>query len=53
MRLQTGSWPRRRSRLGGTVLMAIYDRPVRLLMREMIDELAPNAASVFTRHVHT
>jgi endonuclease len=29
--------------------MAIYDRPVRLLMREMIDELAPDAASVFTR----
>ena len=29
--------------------MAIYDRPVRLLMREMIDDLAPDAASVFTR----
>lgn len=29
--------------------MAIYDRPVRLLMREMIDELAPAAGIVFTR----
>ena len=29
--------------------MAIYDRPVRLLMREMIDELAPTAGTVFTR----
>lgn len=29
--------------------MAIYDRPVRLLMREMIDELAPDAGIVFTR----
>lgn len=29
--------------------MAIYDRPVRLLMREMINELAPEAGVVFTR----
>lgn len=29
--------------------MAIYDRPVRLLMREMINELAPDAETVFTR----
>ncbi|CAN5594909.1 hypothetical protein BH23ACT6_BH23ACT6_26670 [soil metagenome] len=29
--------------------MAIYDRPVRLLMREMIDELAPDAETIFTR----
>lgn len=29
--------------------MAIYDRPVRMLMREMIDELAADASNVFTR----
>ena len=29
--------------------MAIYDRPVRVLLREMIDELAPNPETVFTR----
>lgn len=29
--------------------MAIYDRPVRILMREMIDQLAPQAGVVFTR----
>jgi endonuclease len=29
--------------------MPIYDRPVRLLMREMIDELAPEGGIVFTR----
>ena len=29
--------------------MPIYDRPVRLLMREMIDDLAPDAGTIFTR----
>jgi endonuclease len=29
--------------------VAIYDRPVRILMREMIDQLAPEAGIVFTR----
>jgi len=29
--------------------MAIYDRPVRILMREMIDQLAPTPDAVFTR----
>ena len=29
--------------------MAIYDRPVRLLMREMVDELAPETGTVFTK----
>lgn len=29
--------------------MAIYDRPVRLLLREMLDELAPEEGKVFTR----
>ncbi|MFO7941921.1 MAG: endonuclease NucS [Bacillota bacterium] len=29
--------------------MAIYDRPVRILMREMIDQLAPQGGVVFTR----
>lgn len=29
--------------------MAIYDRPVRILLREMIDQLAPTPDAVFTR----
>jgi hypothetical protein len=29
--------------------MAIYDRPVRLLLREMLEELAPEKGKVFTR----